>query len=275
MPITGTLAQLIRWNTGIVNIQDNVFFDRSVIVFEAPDDGANVSLLAGLGVVTIIDNDTGHVRALRSLDSVSQVILVGSNASADVFNIFLAAANGGIEDGVIVYGGSSAGDVLNVYGLPVIGDTFNVTDGSFEIKSMPVNRSRVITQPVRALLRRRSQRSVEWKALVEKLPPLGTVLVLDLEKFSAASASLSEDELSTVQLVDGRRAIFEIIDDSGRDAVEVLREIDRLISRGLVSADADAPGGVGYGAPARRIGSERPDGHENENEDENDPSGRP
>src|SRR6187549_2301263 len=71
-----------------------------------------------------------------------------------------------------------------------------LTDGAFEIKSMPVNRSRVITQPVR---------------------------VLDLEKFSAASASLSDEQMVVVQLVDGRRAIFEIIDDSGRDAVEVLR----------------------------------------------------
>jgi serine/threonine protein kinase len=122
-----------------------------------------------------------------------------------------------------------------------------LTDGSFEIKSMPVHRSRVITQPVRVLLRRRSQRSVEWKALVEKLPPLGTVLVLDLQNFSAASATLTDDQMAVVQLVDGRRAIFEIIDDSGRDAVEVLRQIDHLISRGLVSADADAPGGVGYG----------------------------
>src|SRR6187399_1936899 len=123
-----------------------------------------------------------------------------------------------------------------------------LTDGSFEIKSMPVSRSRVITQPVRALLRRRSQRSLEWKSLVEKLPPLGTVLVLDLQNFSSASASLSEAELATVQLVDGRRAIFEIIDDSGRDAVEVLREIDQLMARGMVSTDADAPGGVGYDA---------------------------
>jgi serine/threonine-protein kinase len=122
-----------------------------------------------------------------------------------------------------------------------------LTDGSFEIKSVPVNRSRVITQPVRALLRRRSQRSIEWKALVEKLPPLGTVLVLDLQNFSAASATLNDDQMAVVQLVDGRRAIFEIIDDSGRDAVEVLRQVDQLISRGLVSADTDAPGGVGYG----------------------------
>jgi len=96
-----------------------------------------------------------------------------------------------------------------------------LTEGSFEIKAMPVSRSRVITQPVRALLRRRTQRSLEWKALVEKLPPLGTVLVLDLQNFSAASPNLADEQMAIVQLVDGRRAIFEIIDDSGRDAVEV------------------------------------------------------
>lgn len=124
-----------------------------------------------------------------------------------------------------------------------------LTDGSFEIKSMPVSRSRVITQPVRTLLRRRTQRSLEWKSLVERLPPLGTVLVLDLQNFSAASASLNEDQLSIVQLVDGRRAIFEIIDDSGKDAVEVLRQIEALIAKGLISADSDAPGGIGYGEP--------------------------
>ncbi|MEO8182981.1 MAG: protein kinase, partial [Deltaproteobacteria bacterium] len=118
-----------------------------------------------------------------------------------------------------------------------------LTDGSFEIKSMPVSRSRVITQPVRALLRRRSQRSLEWKSLVEKLPPLGTVLVLDLQAFSVASAELTEEQMAVVQLVDGRRAIFEIIDDSGRDAVEVLRQIESLIASGLVSSDADAVGG--------------------------------
>ena len=44
------------------------------------------------------------------------MILVGSNTAADVFNLFVAAANGGIEDGVVVYGGNSAGDGLNVFG---------------------------------------------------------------------------------------------------------------------------------------------------------------
>ena len=63
-----------------------------------------------------------------------------------------------------------------------------LTDGSFEIKSTPVSRSRVITQPVRALLRRRSQRSVEWKALVEKLPPLEPVGVVTAAPSPARAA---------------------------------------------------------------------------------------
>ncbi len=114
-----------------------------------------------------------------------------------------------------------------------------LTDGSFTIKSMPVRRPRLIDQPVHALLRRRRQRSIEWKKLVERVPPLSTVLVLDLQSFSVASGTLDDDQLAVVQLVDGRRAIFEIIDDSGLDAVEVLRLIDGLITKGLVSSDPD------------------------------------
>ena len=113
-----TLSDVIRWNTGITNIQDNVFFDRSVLIFEAPERGANISVVADRGIVTIINNDTGRTIESRSLASISQVILVGSNTSADVFNLFLGSANGGIEDGVAVYGGGSDGDRLNVFGRP-------------------------------------------------------------------------------------------------------------------------------------------------------------
>lgn len=122
-----------------------------------------------------------------------------------------------------------------------------LTDGTFEVKSPAVSRARRITQPVRTLLRLRSQRSVAWQKLVEKLPPLGTVLVLDLQSFSAASESLTDDEMAIVQLVDGRRAIFEIIADSGADAVQVLEIVDALISRGLVSADQEPPSGLHFG----------------------------
>jgi hypothetical protein len=121
-----TLAQVIKWNTNISNIQDNVFFDRSVMIIKAPEGGSNLSVVAGAGVVTVINNNNGQVLGLRSLAGVSQVILVGSKTSPDVFNLFLAGANGGLEDGVVAYGGGGIDDRLNVFGLPLIKDTFEV-----------------------------------------------------------------------------------------------------------------------------------------------------
>jgi eukaryotic-like serine/threonine-protein kinase len=120
-----------------------------------------------------------------------------------------------------------------------------LTDGSFEVRTMPVNHERVIAEPVQVLLRRRNQRRSDWQSLVEKLPPLGTVLVLELQRFSAVSESLSEAQLAVIQLVDGRRAIFEIIDESGRDAVSVLREIEQLLEQGVIVPDDEGSNALG------------------------------
>jgi hypothetical protein len=120
------LSDVIRRNTGITNIQENVFFDRSVMVFEAPEEGANLSVIAAAGAITIVNTDNGRVLASRSLANVSQLVLVGSQSSADVFNLFLGAVGGALENGVAVYGGASDGDRLNVFGRPLTSDSFSV-----------------------------------------------------------------------------------------------------------------------------------------------------
>lgn len=132
-----TLAQVIRWNTGITNLQDNVFFDKSVLVVEAPASGSNITVVAGAGLVSVLNLATGEL-TVRSLSNVSQVILVGSRSAADVFNVAIGAANGGIEHGVLVYGGSSTGDVLNVIGtlqadtIAVDADSVNVNGNNID-----------------------------------------------------------------------------------------------------------------------------------------------
>jgi hypothetical protein len=141
-----TLSQVIKWNTGVINIQDNVFFDRSVLIYEAPDAGANVSVIAAAGFVSIVDNQTGQVLALRSLADVSQVVLVGSDTAADVFNMFLGAANGGLEGGVTAYAGDSGGDRLNVFGLPFTNDTFGVTGGTVSANMTAVHDPDVVDE---------------------------------------------------------------------------------------------------------------------------------
>ncbi len=113
-----SLANLIRWNTGITNIQDHVFFDKSVLIFEAPKGGANVSVVVRQGSVTIVDARTRRVLAQKSLRQVSQLMLIGSDSARDVFNLFIAAPHAGMKDGIIVYGRNPANDSLHVFGTP-------------------------------------------------------------------------------------------------------------------------------------------------------------
>jgi len=134
-----TLGKIIHWNTGATDLQENVFYDRSVLFVDTGNAGSNISLVAGAGLVTVINNDNGNVLALRTLASVERVVLVGSNSAADVFNLFIGAANNGIEDGVVAYGRGSAfgtNDVLNVYGRLLQRDTFTVADSSFATGSV-------------------------------------------------------------------------------------------------------------------------------------------
>ena len=107
-----------------------------MLFFRAPDGGSNISVVAGAGVVSIVNNQNGNVLALRSLASVERLVLVGSNVSSDVFNMFLGTGNSGIEDGVLAYGRGGTGDRLNTFGRPLLNDTFNVADSSFSTGSV-------------------------------------------------------------------------------------------------------------------------------------------
>jgi peroxidase len=120
-----SLKWIIKKNTDVNGLQGNVFFDKSVIFFEAPDAGANFTLVVDASTVRLTDTRTGEVLAEKNANKIAQVILVGSDSAADFFNLFIAAANRGLERGVEVYGGGSGGDVMNVYGTSG-NDTFAV-----------------------------------------------------------------------------------------------------------------------------------------------------
>jgi hypothetical protein len=141
-----TLSQVIRLNTGVTNLQDNVFFEDSVLIFEANEDGANVTLRVADGAVRLINTRTGREIARHSLRDVEQVILVGSDSAADFFNVQIASSN--LD--VVVHGGESTGDVLNVYGtsrrdeFAVHADSVAVNDAVIEYFGM--ERIRLVKQ---------------------------------------------------------------------------------------------------------------------------------
>jgi peroxidase len=138
-----TLAKVIRWNTDVTGLQGNVFFDKSVMLFEVPDAGANMTLAAADGILTLTDTRTGRVLERELLNSISQVILIGSEAAGDVFNLFVGG--GGPRDGVEVYGGSSGGDVMNLYGR-ITNDQFAVRANTAAINGTEVRYAGIETK---------------------------------------------------------------------------------------------------------------------------------
>jgi hypothetical protein len=107
-----TLANVIRWNTNVTHIQDNVFFARPPVPPETPAEGAAASPAAVDNVAALTDGGTDRVRAFRSPDGGSQVIPVGPGGARDSFNLYLAP--GELEAGVDLSVGPSADPAADV-----------------------------------------------------------------------------------------------------------------------------------------------------------------
>ncbi|MBA2117808.1 peroxidase family protein [Bremerella alba] len=148
-----TLANIIRWNTDVQNIQDNVFFEESVLILEAPEAGANVSVFVTQNFVTVVNNDNGQIISRQSQDEVSRVILVGSNTSADTVNLFMANGQGSLEHGIELYGCDSADDVLRLYG-GLGHDDFVIGNGTASVNNNDVIFSDIESLEIATLLGR-------------------------------------------------------------------------------------------------------------------------
>lgn len=133
-----TLAEIIRRNTSLTNLQDNLFFEDSVLHYRVPagEGGGNLLLRAHGPWLTLIDLETGDVLDRRRIGETSQVILVGQDHVNDTFVIDLENARRRVEDGVIIHGGDGDTDTLIINGSRM--------DDSIRIfeREVRINRSR-------------------------------------------------------------------------------------------------------------------------------------
>jgi hypothetical protein len=133
-----TLAKVIRWNTDVTGLQGNVFFDKSVMLFEAPEAGANLTLRAADGNLTLSDTRAGQVLEREAVSSIGPVFLVDSAGARDLFN--LSIATGGPSGGVEVHGGRSGGEGMNEHGHSKP-DQFALGSGASDVNGTEVRHS--------------------------------------------------------------------------------------------------------------------------------------
>lgn len=140
-------------------------------------------------------------------------------------------------------------------GEPALFRLFGLAYATFEVVAATADRPRTLRDPLDELLRQRRLRGDRWAHLVQRVPPLSTVMVGDLGVIS----TLSDDDLAEplwelLDLTDGRRAIIEVIEDSQRDPVIALEQLVVLHERGIIVAEAQPsapPGSVPSPGSAR------------------------
>lgn len=97
--------------------------------------------------------------------------------------------------------------------------------GSYAIEYKSVARLRMIHETSAALFGRRARRTSEWQRLVAEMPSLDTVLTMDPGRYEALRTKVPPVDAKLLGLVDSKRSIVEIVDESGFEAVAALERL--------------------------------------------------
>lgn len=129
------LSDIIERNTGIENLQTNVFFQHGteVLDIDAAREGTdNIEVRVRNGQVAVVDADRGRVLEERPVDEVAGINLQGADGRSERFTVKMD--DSGQPVAVSVDGGERGRDVLVVSGtrgddvITVDGQTINVSE---------------------------------------------------------------------------------------------------------------------------------------------------
>ena len=110
------------------------------------------------------------------------------------------------------------------------------SQGTFKVHFETPTRPERITKSSQSLMMEGMNRLDEWERHLDALPRLDAVLELVPRPATPDVNELDEKELRLERLVDGRRTLIEVVDDSELDDVEALAAIVELYFAGRIKA---------------------------------------
>jgi CheY-like chemotaxis protein len=108
------------------------------------------------------------------------------------------------------------------------------TGGHFEVEFKAVDNPDVIPTSTQGLLMEGMRRVDEWGRLSEQLPSLDIIFDVDHETLVERLTEIPDELNAILRLLDGRRALMEIIDESPFDDLSTLSVISKLYFEGLL-----------------------------------------
>ncbi|MDX2022486.1 MAG: response regulator [Deltaproteobacteria bacterium] len=127
-------------------------------------------------------------------------------------------------------------------GVEAVYRLFSWNDGSFEVEFKNIRRRDVIELSGQALLMEGMRRLDEWTRLLDSLPPLETVFEVDYYVLAERLADIPDEVNTILRLLDGRRSLLQVIEDSDFPDLEAISIVGRLhADRVIYEAQGDKP----------------------------------
>lgn len=118
-----------------------------------------------------------------------------------------------------------------------LGRLIGLDEGRFEVQYRKVDRKPVLEGSVQRLFQRQGARQSQWQSLVERIPSLNGVMVVDATRAASLPQPGGASRARLLELFDGKRCVLDVIDASDRDAIEVLTQIVELSELGALVLD--------------------------------------
>jgi tetratricopeptide (TPR) repeat protein len=105
---------------------------------------------------------------------------------------------------------------------------------SFEADVLPDERDFLVSINPESLLLEGARRVDEWSLIEKKIPSFDIIFELDRTKLAASDAELTMEQEQLVPLVDGRRDVAALVDESGLGEFEVGKALYGLATAGFL-----------------------------------------
>lgn len=176
---------------------------------------------------------TGRLADMAVVDLL-QTIEISRKSGVISFMTALGDATVWFRDGSVI-----DAQMGRLQGEAAIYRLLSLGDGEFELEFKAINRGQQIHANTQALLMEGMRRVDEWGRLLEQLPPLDAVLVVEAAAYADRRDSLSPENSAVLKRFDGRRNILEVVDDSGIDDLDALGAISQFFFEGLLAPADD------------------------------------
>ncbi|MCL2724420.1 MAG: response regulator [Polyangiaceae bacterium] len=109
-----------------------------------------------------------------------------------------------------------------------------LSEADFEVDFGDIVREDVIDVSTSVLVMEGMRRADEWTRLVEQIPSLSLVFEVDHDKLIDRLSEIPDELNGILRLLDGRRTLMEIVDESPFDDLSTLTTLSKLYFEGLL-----------------------------------------